>query len=70
MLSLFIPVIVFCLVCMAETRSDVAEDSRRLHAKQGHVRPKGDSTVPREGRLHRQGVGGAVHVEEVQDHEE
>ena len=57
-------------VCVAETRGDVAADPRRLHAKQGPVRPGADSTVPREGRLHLQGVGGVVHVAQVQDHEE
>ena len=61
---------IFSLVCVAETRGDVAEDPRRLHAKQGHVRPKGDSAVPREGGLHRQGAGGVVHAAKVQDHEE
>ena len=55
---------------MSETRGPLAEDSRRLHAQQGPVGPGADSTVPREGRLHRQGVGGVVHVAQVQDHEE
>ena len=55
---------------MSETRGAPREDSQRLHAQQGPDRPKGDSTVPREGRLHCQGVGSSLHAAQIQDHEE
>ena len=55
---------------MLETRGAPKEDSQRLHAQQGPDRPEGDSTVPREGRLHCQGVGGSLHAAQIQDHEE
>ena len=56
--------------CVSETRGASKEDSQRLHAQQGPNRPEGDSTVPREGRLHCQGVGGSLHAAKIQDHEE
>ena len=56
--------------CVSETRGAPKEDTQRLHAQQGPDRPEGDSTVPREGRLHCQGVGGSLHAAQIQDHEE
>ena len=56
--------------CVSETRGAPKEDTQRLHAQQGPDRPEGDSTVPREGRLHCQGVGGSLHAAKIQDHEE
>merc|ERR1712027_156415 len=57
---------------MGSTRSSVISLYKRLvHLGREYPdRPEGDSTVPREGRLHCQGAGGSLHAAQIQDHEE
>ena len=44
------------------------QDPQRIHEEQGPLRPQRDRGPRRQGRVHRQGAGGPVLAQKVQDH--